>query len=60
LKNFKEIYEMTKHYEILQIITDCFTDVLPRKKAKVKHSGKTEEIYDYNKDNIRQEEKSCD
>ena len=29
LKNFKEIYEMTKHYEILQIITDCFTDVLP-------------------------------
>ena len=34
---------MTKHYEMLHIITDCFTDVLPRKKAKVKHSGKTEE-----------------
>ncbi len=49
---------MTKHYEILQIITDCFTNVLPMKKAKVKHSGKTEEIYDYDKDYIRQEEKS--
>ena len=51
---------MTKHYEILQIITDCFTDVLPQKKAKVKHSVKTEEIYDYDKNYIRQEEKSGD